>query len=134
MPPRIGAFAIGLAGLIWTNITVAGGGPLGIDSRLNVDNQGIWKRSNQKALQALVIGGEIGGALWEGRDSRLGKTFWQSIDASLVGGAGYLVLNRSFRRLRPSETDDPNQWFCGQVRRRRQPLRRIAGATGKRCQ
>lgn len=113
MSPRLAALAVGIAGFACWNSSFAGGGPLGIDSRLNYDNQGIWKRSNQKALQALVIGGEIGGALWEGSDSRLGKTFWQSIDSSLVGGAGYLMLNRSFRRLRPSETDDPNQWFKG---------------------
>jgi hypothetical protein len=53
----------------------AGGGPLGIDSRLNEDNQGIWKRSNQKALEGIMIGGAIVGALWEGADSRMGKTF-----------------------------------------------------------
>ena len=102
---------VGFVVLAWSNYAIAGGGPLGIDSKLNYDNHGIWKRSNQTALLALVVGGEIAGALWEGSDSRLGKTFWQSIDATLVGGAGYLVLNNTFRRQRPSQTDDPNQWF-----------------------
>ena len=74
MSPRLAALAVGIAGFACWNSSFAGGGPLGIDSRLNYDNQGIWKRSNQKALQALVIGGEIGGTLWEGSDSRLGKT------------------------------------------------------------
>ncbi|MDB5825095.1 MAG: hypothetical protein JWR21_3799 [Herminiimonas sp.] len=90
---------------------LAGGGPLGIDTRLNQDDQGIWKRSNQKALEALVVGGVIAGSLWEGSDSRIGRTFWQSTDSLIVGSAGYLVLNNTFRRLRPSQTDDPNQWF-----------------------
>lgn len=108
---KLAVAALSLAGLGCAPLAYAGGGPLGIDSRLNYDNHGIWKRSNQKALEALVIGGEIAGALWEGSDSRLGKTFWQSIDASVVGGAGYLALNRSFRRLRPSQADDPDQWF-----------------------
>jgi undecaprenyl-diphosphatase len=103
--------ALSIAGLGCVGVVHAGGGPLGIDHRLNYDNQGIWKRSNQRALEGLMIGGAIAGALWEGSDSRLGKTFWQSIDASLVGGAGYLVLNNTFRRLRPGQTDDPNQWF-----------------------
>ncbi|MES2258305.1 MAG: phosphatase PAP2 family protein [Pseudomonadota bacterium] len=89
----------------------AGGGPLGIDSRLNYDDHGIWKRSNQKRLQTLLIGGEIVAALWEGDDTRLGRTFWQSIDSSVIGGVSSEVLKRTFRRERPRQTDDPNQWF-----------------------
>jgi undecaprenyl-diphosphatase len=53
----------------------AGGGPLGIDHVLNYDNSGIWKRSNQSALLDLLIGGEIVGAVWEGGETRLRKTF-----------------------------------------------------------
>jgi hypothetical protein len=109
MKVRLAAFSFATLGC--ANFALAAGGPLSIDSRLNYDNQGIWKRSNQKTLQALVIGGEIAGALWEGSDTRLGKTFWQSIDASLVSGAGYLVLNNTLRRERPGQTDNPNQWF-----------------------
>jgi len=89
----------------------AGDGPLGIDSRLNVDNQGIWKRSNQKAVMGVLIGGELLGALWEGSDSRLGRTFYQAIDASIIGGVSSEVLKRTFRRERPNQTDDPNAWF-----------------------
>lgn len=91
-------------------LAVAGGGPLGIDSRLNPDEQGIWKRSNQRTLEYLTIGSVIAGALWEGSESRLGKTFWQSTDSFLLGQAGYLALNNTFRRQRPSQTEDPNQW------------------------
>ncbi|WP_426101918.1 phosphatase PAP2 family protein [Massilia sp. TSP1-1-2] len=84
---------------------------MGIDSKLNYDNQGIWKRSNQKALAGVLIGGEIVGALWEGSDTRLGRTFYQAIDASIVGAVSSEVLKRTFRRERPSQTDDPNDWF-----------------------
>lgn len=89
----------------------AGHGPLGIDSKLNFDDQGIWKRSNQKALAGVLIGGELFGALWEGSDTRLGRTFYQAIDASLIGAASSEVLKRTFRRARPSQTDDPGDWF-----------------------
>lgn len=89
----------------------AGGGPLGIDSVVSSGDSGIWSRGNQKALQALVIGGTIAGALWEGADTRFGRTLWQSTDSMLIGGLGYAVLNNTFRRLRPSQTNDPNQWF-----------------------
>jgi acid phosphatase family membrane protein YuiD len=86
-------------------------GPLGIDSKLIYDNQGIWKRSNQKALEYGLIGGELIGAFWEGSDTRLGRTFFQSIDASVLGMASSEVLKRTFRRLRPSQTDDPGNFF-----------------------
>lgn len=105
----IGAFA--LTGMAAPGLAFAGGGPLGIDSRLNLNEQGIWKRSNQRALEGIVVGTAIAGALWEGSESRLGKTFWQSTDSILLGQAGYLVLNNTFRRERPSQTDDPGRWF-----------------------
>lgn len=96
----------------WTpKLSFAGGGPLGIDSRLNTDEHGIWNRSKQRTVEYLTIGSVIAGALWEGSDSRLGRTFWQSTDAFLLGQASYLALNNTFRRQRPSQTDTPNQWF-----------------------
>src|SRR5262245_34853545 len=65
----------------------AGGGPLNMDHRLPYDDHGIWSRSVQEAVLDSMIAGEITGALWEGGETRLGRTFWQSIDAS---GAGAL--------------------------------------------
>jgi undecaprenyl-diphosphatase len=41
----------------------------------------------------------------------VGRTFWQTIDASLVSEAGAEVGKRVFGRRRPSQTDDPNDWF-----------------------
>jgi undecaprenyl-diphosphatase len=89
----------------------AGGGPLGIDSVVAGDGTGIWSRGNQKALQVLVVGGTLAGALWEGSDSRFGRTLWQSTDSIVVGSLGAEALKRAFRRLRPEQTSDPNQWF-----------------------
>jgi len=90
---------------------MAGGGPLGIDRRLPQNEQGIWGRSQQRALEGIVVGGTLFGAVWEGSDSRLGRTFWQATDSIVLGQVGYLVLNNTFRRLRPSRTDSPNEWF-----------------------
>jgi hypothetical protein len=56
----------------------AGGGPLGIDHRLAYDNSGIWKRSNQTSVEYGTLAVVIGGALWEGGETRLGKTCWQA--------------------------------------------------------
>lgn len=89
----------------------AGGGPLGIDHPVRYDDSGIWKRSNQTALIGTLVVGEIGLGLWEGGESRLGRTDWQAIDASLLSAVSTETLKRVFRRERPMNTNDPNQWF-----------------------
>ena len=92
---------------------VAGGGPLGIDHQLGYDDSGIWKRSDQLLLEKAVILTELGGALWEGGDNRLGKTYWQSVDSSVFTAVSTEILKHTFGRERPSQTSDPNQWFKG---------------------
>ena len=72
------AAAIALA-LAFSPVVHAGGGPFGIDHLVEYDDSGIRKRSNQVFLQnatALVV---VGGALWEGDDTRLGHTYWQAL-------------------------------------------------------
>jgi undecaprenyl-diphosphatase len=91
----------------------ADGGPLGIDHRLSYDNTGIWKRSYQNALIDVLLVGEVGGALWEGGEDRFGRTLWQSIDSTLIGGVSSTALKYVFSRERPSQTSDPNKWFTG---------------------
>jgi undecaprenyl-diphosphatase len=91
----------------------AGDGPFGIDHRIAYDDSGIWKRRNQILLQdatALVV---VAGALWEGDDTRLGHTFWQSFDSVALGVVSSEALKLAFSRSRPSQTDDPNRWFQG---------------------
>jgi hypothetical protein len=89
------------------------GGLLGIDHRWSYDNSGIWKRSNQTALLYAMVAGEAAGALWEGGETRLGKTFWQSIDSSAASALSAEVLKRVTTRERPTETDNPGKWFQG---------------------
>jgi undecaprenyl-diphosphatase len=86
---------------------------LGIDHRLSYDNSGIWARSNQNALIGAMLVAEVSGALWEGGESRLGRTLWQSVDATLVGGLASETLKYAFSRKRPIDSSDPNQWFKG---------------------
>lgn len=96
-----------------TPLASAAAGPLGIDHRLAYDNSGIWKRSHQLNLMYLMVGSEVGIGLWEGGDTRLGKTSWQAIDATLIGAVSAQVLKYSFTRARPSQTDNPDRWFQG---------------------
>lgn len=91
----------------------AAGGPFGIDHRLGEDDSGIWRRRNQLVLQDLTALVVVGGALWQGDDSRLGHAFWQSIDAVALGVVASSGLKLAFSRARPAQTDDPNRWFQG---------------------
>ncbi len=85
----------------------------GIDHRVEVDNSGIWARSNQNLLRYGALVGDIAFAVWEGGDTRIGKSAWQSIDSVALAGLSAEAGKRIFGRVRPSETDDPNQWFQG---------------------
>src|SRR5258706_16235089 len=60
-----------------------------------------------------MLAGELAVAVWDGGDSRLGRTLWKSIDATLAGGLAAEGLKRVFSRARPSQSSNPDQWFQG---------------------
>jgi undecaprenyl-diphosphatase len=91
----------------------ASGGLLGLDHVVALDDKGIWARKYQVWLLDSMVVGEIGAGLWEGGESRFGYTLWQSIDATVVGGAVTEILKVSLSRQRPSTTNNPNEWFKG---------------------
>lgn len=100
-----------LASLCFAGSVCAAGGPLGIDHRLPLDEQGIWRRSNQVAVQDLSALAVIGGALWEGSDTRLGRTFWKATESMVLADVSAQGLKVITRRPRPAHLNDPNQWF-----------------------
>jgi len=103
-----------LALLLRVPTSVAGGGLFGIDHELTYDNSGIWRRTNQEALEYGLIGGEVVGAIWEGGETRFGRTLWQSVDASAASGVVALAMKYAFSRVRPIDSNnDPNLWFKG---------------------
>jgi undecaprenyl-diphosphatase len=85
----------------------------GIDHPVTPTNSGIWARQYAQGLQYGVVATEIGGALWLGGESELGRTFWQTIDSSIFSAATAQGMKWAFGRERPSETSSPNQWFKG---------------------
>jgi undecaprenyl-diphosphatase len=89
------------------------GGPLGIDHEVALDQNGIWARKYQTALETSVVAFEIAGSLWFGNDNELGHTLWQTVDASTISGIGAQLLKYGFGRARPSQGDNPNAWFKG---------------------
>ncbi len=102
-----------LLSLAFPAFALAGGGPLGIDHKLAYDNRGIFKRQTQKNVLALMVAGETACAIWEGDQSRVGKTCWQSVDATLIAGISSALMKQAFTRSRPTQTNDPNQFFQG---------------------
>ncbi|WP_431634267.1 phosphatase PAP2 family protein [Dyella sp. KULCS107] len=108
---RLFVVLLSLATLVGGSNAYAAGGPFGIDHRLHYDNSGIWNRNNQKALMygsILTVGV---GALALGDDSKLGDTFWRSVDSMVITGVAATGMKYTFRRERPSQTASPNQWF-----------------------
>jgi undecaprenyl-diphosphatase len=89
------------------------GGPFGIDHRIAYDNNGIWARSNQKALIYATIATVVGGSLALGDQDKLGDTFWRSLDSLAVSSALAEGGKWIFQRERPSQTDDPDKFFQG---------------------
>ncbi len=52
--------------------------------------------------------------MWEGGETRFGRTLWQSIDASAASGLVALGVKYAFSRVRPdASNNDPNLWFKG---------------------
>ncbi len=100
-------------GLMCAALAHAAGGPLGIDHRIGFDQSGIWSRHDQLLLQDLTLVTLVGGALWEGGDSRIGRTYWQALDASVLAVASATAAKEIFTRARPGQIDDPNKWFQG---------------------
>jgi membrane-associated phospholipid phosphatase len=89
------------------------GGPFGIDHEVALDQNGIWARKYQTALETSVVAFEVAGSLWFGNDNELGHTLWQTVDSSAISGVGAQLLKYGFGRARPSQGDDPNAWFKG---------------------
>src|SRR5215831_15905811 len=85
----------------------------GFDHPVTPTTSGPWARQYTQALQYGVIATEIGGSLWLGGESELGLTFWQTVDSSVFSGITAQVMKWGFGRKRPSQTNNPNEWFKG---------------------
>jgi undecaprenyl-diphosphatase len=110
---RIAAATACCMSLLMTSAVQAGSGLLGLDHYVTYDDSGIWARNNQTLIfNALVVGTGVV-ALWEGGETRFGRTIWKSIDATLISGATTQAMKLMFSRSRPSQSPDPNQWFQG---------------------
>lgn len=109
------AMALGTASVSHAGCTGDGkrGGILGMDRCDEFEANGIYSRRYQKLLDALVIGGTVGYALWEGSETTSGKTAWKSLDSMAIAGITTEVMKNVFQRPRPAQSDNPDLWRQG---------------------
>jgi acid phosphatase family membrane protein YuiD len=88
-------------------------GPFEIDHRMNNTDRGLWSRKLQLGLQAGLVLGVVGAALYEGNEDRFGKTAWQAVDSMLLTAGATQVSKRVFSRVRPSQSPDAGLFFQG---------------------
>src|SRR5215470_11419717 len=83
-----------------------------IDHKWAKDESGIWSPSTYRNLVRGLTAAQIGSALWEGADSRFGKTAWQGMDSEIFAAGSAEIMKRVFTRVRPADTDDPCLFFA----------------------
>lgn len=84
-----------------------------LDHRVNYDASGVWNPSVYRSVVDALTIAEVGGALWEGAETRFGRTLWQGIDSELIATVGATAGKSIFTRVRPSTRDNPCLWFQG---------------------
>ena len=84
-----------------------------IDHTVNYDASGVWNPNVYRGLVGALTAAQIGGAVWEGADTRFGKTMWQGIDSEIIGAVGAEAGKYIFTRARPNPEDNPCLWFQG---------------------
>ncbi len=109
---RLSLIASSLA-IAGTTAVAQGCGWSRIDHRVAYDASGAWNPEIYRDVVGALTIGEIGGALWEGAESRWGRTLWQGMDAEILGAVTAQAGKYIFTRVRPSTEDNPCLWFHG---------------------
>jgi membrane-associated phospholipid phosphatase len=84
-----------------------------VDHVVHYDASGVWNANVYRGVVGALTVAQIGGAVWEGAQTRFGKTMWQGIDAEIIAGASATAGKYIFTRVRPSTADNPCLWFQG---------------------
>ncbi len=88
-------------------------GWLRVDHRVSYDASGVWNPNVYRGVVGALTVAEVGGAVWEGSETRFGKTMWQGIDSEIIAGVSATAGKYIFTRVRPSTADNPCLWFQG---------------------
>ena len=115
--PRLllGAAALFSAGFAHAACTGDGarGGILGLDRCDEFEATGLYSRHNQLRLDALVLIGTAGVALWDGTGTPQGRLAWKALDSMATAAVATELLKNLAQRPRPSQSSDPDAWHQG---------------------
>lgn len=100
-----------LAAVTVLSPSVANAGGDGLDRRVNKNTSGIFAAQDAVPVALALFSG--GCALWEGTESPLGKTCWESAESIGISALSTEALQYATGREGPSQTDDPGRWFTG---------------------
>jgi len=90
------------------------GGLYHLDHPVAQKTDGIYAVAKTPTFPFELITLTLGAALWEGGQTRLGRTLWQSLDAAALAGVSTQILKFTFQRNRPSQSpQNPDLWFQG---------------------
>ncbi len=84
-----------------------------VDHEISYDASGVWNPNVYRGVVGALTVAEIGGALWDGAQTRFGKTMWRGIDSEIFAGAAATAGKYVFTRVRPATQNDPCLWFKG---------------------
>ena len=120
-PTRIRALAARVVPVVFASALAAMAAPADaqhcgwshVDHRVSYDASGAWNPTVYRDVVGALSIAEIGGALWEGAESRFGRTMWQGVDAEIVSGGAATAGKYILTRVRPSTEDNPCLWFHG---------------------
>src|SRR5204862_3019474 len=59
-----------------------------IDHLVSYHASGAWNPNVERGIFWGLTIAEVGGAIWEGSETRFGKTMWQGIDSEILAGIG----------------------------------------------
>jgi undecaprenyl-diphosphatase len=100
-----------LAIVVVASVLPATGHAGGLDHKVSLNDSGIWNHNVYRTVMGALSVADLGGALWEGSESRLGKTLWQTMDSGILAAGSTTAMKYAFTRERPAKTDNPNEWF-----------------------
>ena len=84
-----------------------------VDHVVTYDDSGIWNPNVYRSVFYVLSVAQVGGAVWEGAQTRFGRTMWQGVDAQIISGIGTTIGKHIFTRVRPIDGNDPCLWFEG---------------------
>jgi len=84
-----------------------------IDNKVGYSDSGMWNPNVYRGIMGALTIAQVGGAIWEGSQSRFGKTMWQGIDSEAISAVAAEAGKYVFTRVRPRTEDNPCLWFKG---------------------